>query len=254
MRRHAAWSFIRFSLGAALASLVMLLAIFPWELMPGFMYYIQFSWRLLLFTVFFLSVAGGVAVLGVPEKYQRAVFIVPVVMLLCLYVFGFIKPDYYASITDVVIQPVEDARRFDSQVGTAWAEYLPTQSFKHLPYLRAHNAAPVVLSGAATLAELSRSGTNLTLNVALNGPEALIELPLVHYLGYKATLRATDGLMHTLSVFEGPNGLSTVALRESGVVTVWYGVTSWSAVAYALTLTGLIWLALSVVCNRCPRA
>ena len=250
MRRHAAWNFIRFSIGAALMSLIMLLAVFPWELLPGFMYYIQFSWRLLLFVVFFLSVAGGTAVIVIPEKYHRAIFIVPVVMLLCFYVFGFIKPDYYASITDAVIQPVEDARRSDSQVGTAWAEYLPTQSFKHLPYLRAHDAAPVVLSGAATFVEQSRSGTNLTLNVALNGTEALIELPLVHYLGYKATLRTSDGLMRTLSVFEGPNGLSTVALGDSGVVTVWYGVTSWSAVAYAMTLTGLIWLALSVVCNR----
>lgn len=245
MRRHAAWGFVRFSIAAALLSLVMLLEIFPWELMPGFLYYIQFPWRLLLFTVFFLSLVGGTAVLLVPEKYHRAVFIVPVVTLLCAYVFNFIKPNYDASISDTSIPAVEDVRRFDSLVGTARAEYLPLISVEQLDYLRAHSGAPLVLGGAATLVPLARFGTNLTMNVSINSAEALIELPLVHYLGYQATLQTNDGLMHPLHVFEGSNGLSNIVLRDSGLVAVRYGITPWSTVAYTMSLIGLIWLVLS---------
>ncbi len=254
MRRHPARSLIWFSVAAALLSLVMTLDVFPWEFMPGFLYYLQFPWRLFLFTVFFLSLAGGSAALLLPGHYHRALFIVLVVALLCLYVFNFIQPDYQAAISDASIPAVEDVRVPDSMIGTGFAEYLPTQSFNRRSYLRAHGIAPVVLSGAATLQQLSRFGTNLTLSAEINGTEALIELPFVHYLGYKATLRTKDGVTQALTVFEGPNGLSSVVLRDSGVVVMWYGVTSWSALAYAMTLAGLLWLVLIVVRNLCLRS
>ncbi len=244
VRRHVVRSFFWFGMVAALLSLAMVLEGFPWERMPGFLYYLQFPWRLLLFAVFFLSLVGGAAALVVPEKYHRAIFIAPLVAALCAYVFGLIKPDYHEFLNDAEIPATEDVRKRNTNVGTSRAEYLPIRSIEHLDYLRSHHGAPAILRGAANLVSTERSGTNLRMDIALDSREVLIELPLVYYLGYQATLQTQDGAQRVLSVFEGPNGLGAVTVHDSGVVTVWYGVTRWSAVAYIMTLAGLAWLAL----------
>lgn len=246
-RRHAAQNIFRFSMIAALLSLVMTLEGFPWEFVPQPLHYLQFPWRLLLFAVFFLSLTGGAAGLLIPEKYDRNFVIVPLVVLLCVYVFGFIKPDYRAFLNDSVIPAIENVRNPNSNIGTSKAEYLPIRSIEHLNYLREHRGAPVILSGEADFISTEHFGTNLSINVVLNTSEALIELPFVYYLGYQATLQTHDDIKHDLDIFEGPNGLGALIVHDSGKVSVRYGVTQWSAVSYAMTFAGLIWLALLLI-------
>lgn len=221
-----------------------------WLWLPQPYLVIQFPWRLLLFVAFFLSLLGGTALCLIPEQRARQAYTGVIILVPCVYALLFIHPDYRDFLDDTRIPPIEDVRKDTSNIGTSWGEYLPASSLVYLSYLRARGSEPVVMAGRAHLSGFQRLGTRAKLNIEANGV-ALIELPLIHYLGYKATLRDQTGMTRSVDVTEGLNGFSVVNISGNGVLEVWYGVTSWSALAYAATVIGCVWLIVLLVSHRC---
>ncbi len=215
-----------------------------WSWLPETYLVIQYPWRLLLFVAFFLSLIGGATICAIPERNAKSVYVGFLILVPCVYSLLFIKPDYRDFIDDSRIPPVEDVRKDTSNIGTGLGEYLPVASLAYLSYLRSRGSEPTVMSGTAHLSGFQHVGTRAKLNVEVGSAAALIELPFIHYLGYKATMRDLTGATRSVDVSEGLNGFSVVNVSGSGVLEVWYGVTTWSAIAYGTNIVGFAWLIL----------
>lgn len=239
-------------------SVIMTLKIFPFEYLPNTLKMIQFTWRMMEFASFFLSIIAGFGLAYFmnhnPKKEMLAVIFLIVYMCISLI---FAKQSVEVPFNEerylVPVPVTSSVGRVHA--GCATFEYLPQKAFQNRSYMEQRTDNVIVLEGNSNISELIKEDTNLRFKVETVKENTKLELPYIFYLGYSAKLEKEDGTKEDLKIEESDNGFCMIRIHQpiKGVITVSYDGTIWMKISYGLTITGiiiLVWLKLSNMINK----
>ena len=167
-----------FSLVTGIACVIMSLRFFPFEKLPAILKMLQFTFRLLEFSSFFLAVIAGINYSLVIKNFRfRDVLVLGIISYL-LIVPLFFKLNYEKQWSEDKLWPAVEVNENTGRVhaGCATFEYLPSKAFENLDYIKTRENRVYVLTenGTYTLPEENsgitieneeKNGTELSFNI-----------------------------------------------------------------------------------------
>lgn len=181
----------------------------PFEKFPSFMTMMQFSFRLLEFSSFFLTVIASLNWGLSFKKFNMATMIIIILIMADLLIpivknidFG----DRYIN-EETLLQGVPVTERTGRvHAGCASFEYLPSKAFQNRSYIENRENLPIILDGNAKISDYEKNGTNCSFKIKGYGK---IELPYIYYTGYTARIGSTK-----LKITESDNGFLQIDITE----------------------------------------
>lgn len=232
-----------FSLISGLICLFMTLKIFPFEKLPAILKMLQFSFRLLEFSSFFLAfvVAVNIAVVAKKIKMSDVLILLVILMILTSFYVGnlhFLEEKYDENRLWPTVKVTKDTGRVHA--GLASFEYLPSKAFENRSHIETRSQDVIVLEGNATIEKQEKENTNLYCELVNITEGTKIELPYIYYLGYKVTLNG-NGEKINLKTFETEKGFIGVELpqMERGALTVEYKGTTIMKISTIISVIGI---------------
>lgn len=230
------------------ATIFMSTVLFPWR-QAGALAFIQFPWRFLIFSVFFICLLNGWifaelnrgSIQPVAIALLALISLVSVSPLLDIYVHEniYFKPQYgnYRYHNFMADEGVIYNGTF---MGGA-REYFPTGVDE--AFLRQRGDGVTVLRGSAMVKDFERAGNQLSFSIT-GADAAVLELPLIFYAGYQVRITDVNGARLTLPAYESPNHLVAVDLGalSAGEARVAYRGTLPGKIGFYASLVG--WLGL----------
>lgn len=207
---------------SAILSIWMSTKLFPWGLFPKEISIIQFAWRILMISGFFVSVVCALNV-GVLIKNFNVKDVIVISIISIMYVCAFVGfVTYNDGISEVSTFPLGEltGKEFEVVPGTAKSEYLPTKAYENRFYLASRDKDVFVLEGKAVIEDIKKEESKLSARIeTLDAEYTLFELPYLYYPGY--TVRY-DGIV--LDCVETENGFIGFFLpaNDHGILEVEY--------------------------------
>ena len=202
-----------FFLIGAVISLWISTKYFPWKLLPEEMCIIQFPWRLLQISGFFLSVVCSINVLTLIKKFTyKDVIVISMISILYLMAFSEYIP-YDSEIKDITNYTLGhmSGKEVEVVAGTAKAEYLPVKAYDNRFYIATREDYIYILEGKAIIEDEEKKGTIYKAKISTEGAEyTIFELPYIYYPGYEVRL---DGTI--IDTFETENGFLGFAMGSN---------------------------------------
>ena len=209
-----------FSLVTGIACVIMSLRFFPFEKLPAILKMLQFTFRLLEFSSFFLAVIAGINYSLVIKNFRfRDVLVLGIISYL-LIVPLFFKLNYEKQWSEDKLWPAVEVNENTGRVhaGCATFEYLPSKAFENLDYIKTRENRVYVLTenGTYTLPEENsgitieneeKNGTELSFNIKkmddeettnlndldnLNNSSDLVEIEEIENKDKKKELEGSD--------------------------------------------------------------
>ncbi len=186
---------------------------FPWKLLPNKLCIVQFPWRFLMISGFFLSAVCSLTVFKLVKKFGiKDVAIISLVSILYLVIFiGNIPQDEgIEDITNYTLGQISGSE-FETVAGTAKAEYLPVKAYNNRFYIATREKALYVLNGKALIENENKNGSEFSADIkTLDSKYTIFELPYIYYPGYEVRL---DGMI--IDTFETENGFIGFAMSDT---------------------------------------
>lgn len=188
----------------------MTLTIFPFEKLPKIFTMLQFSFRLLEFSAFFLSFVAAVNYGMLIKNFKKTdvIILITISMLLMVPYINMLHYDKTNN-EDELINP----RRVTTQTGRVHAgmaslEYLPSKAFNCLKtYVAKREDEPIILNSSNfEMKSYIKNGSNMQVTFEKNSTASEytkidIELPYIYYLGYRVKLNGKN-----IKYMESENG------------------------------------------------
>lgn len=244
-----------FSFVAGIVCIIMSLKFFPFENLPSILKMIQFTFRLLEFSTFFLTFFAAYNYSLVIKNFNMRD-----VVILSIVAFLLIVPlkknlNFEKRWSEDILWPAIEVNDNTQRVhaGCATFEYLPSKAFENLDYLKHREDRVYVLSGNATILNEEKDGTNMKFEIENVEDNAKLELPYIYYLGYTVEITNDNGETKKVETYESDNGFVAfdVSVADVGTVTVKYTGTVLMKISYAtsaITFVGIVvWLVWSRV-------
>lgn len=214
-----------FSFFAGIISVIMTLDWFPFEKLPGILTMLQFTFRMLEFAAFFLSIVVAINYSTIIKKFNmKDVFVLTLIAVLLIvplkknlkYRYNFDESNLWPA-----VKVTEKTKRVHA--GCASFEYLPSKAFENLDYVKARENKTCILTGNCYIAKERKKKTNMSIELKNVSQDTILELPYIYYLGYEAKLE-DDGKITKLPITESDNGFIQIQLGEmtEGKITVQY--------------------------------
>lgn len=235
-----------FFLIAGLLALLMATKLFPWKIMPKFLYIIQFPWRCMEFASFFLCVVCAINMGAVIKnyKFKDAFIIITIATVYVMALHGFVKygEEKTANIEELTLGKVSGMNG-ECIAGMGKAEYLPTKAYENRFYIATREDKIVVLNGEAVIENEEKNGLSLKAKIQTYDEETELELPYIYYPGYRVF---ADGI--ELNVFETENGFLGIKIPsgESFTLEVEYETTESMKASSLISLLGVLLLAIYI--------
>ena len=233
------------ALGLGLFFAILSMTIIPWNIIPNFMAFIQYTFRFLLMATFFLSIVAAVNIAKITDKFTLSTIMIYTLIIL-IYIApllqaapiikGFDWKQFYN------IEKIEENQRFSAYCATF--EYLPSKAFNNINYIANRNEEPIVQSGSCNITESKKEKLDITFNINDITEETKIELPFIYYVGYNANINGQK-----LEVSESNNGFVQITLKEGqkGKVKVKYEGTTVYYVSFVISIIGSIGFAIYII-------
>ncbi len=216
-------------------------SLFPWSLFPfNKLNFIQLPWRLLEFSSFFFAVAGGYY-LSSSIKSKKRLFVGGSVIVLATIFVMINDAQLYKEIRSVKLI-TEDAS-VDDRYHMGGIEYVPDK-VPNIEYIRKRGNTVIADQQEVGLSEVNRINGVTGFSVATTS-KTTIELPLIYYKGYAATLNGKE-----LPVAQSNHGLVQVPVDQSGSVKAYYAGTIVQKVSWYITLVSIIALCVLITLQR----
>ena len=242
-----------FSLISGFVCIIMSLKIFPFEKLPSILKMIQFTFRLLEFSSFFLAfVAATNCYLLIKNFNMRDVFVLGVIAVLLVVPLNK-NLNYKKSWSETNLWPAVEVNDNTGRVhaGCATFEYLPSKAFDNLEYIKHRENNVYVLSGNAIIENEKKNGTNMEFTVSNIEENTVIELPYIYYLGYNVKITDNNGEIKQIDTFESDNGFVAIKLAETALkVNVKYEGTLFMKITYAVSFITLIVFSFFMINNH----
>ena len=210
-----------------------------WLHMPQIFGKVQFPWRYLVFTNFFMSIVAGFTIGSIFEKIDMKI-VFSTFLVIAIITLPFIHDISNAeTYTDEILQ--------DKRI-TAHGEYITVNAFNHMDYALARNDQTIVLSGDSTTEQISKEGSRLETHIVCES-DAVLELPYYYYPGFKVVFTDENGRESRLKYTESNYGFAQISLEagSSGILTVKYTGTAIMKISYTISLLGVVLLVLYTV-------
>lgn len=235
-----------FSMFSAIISIIMTLKFFPFEKLPELLTMLQFSFRMLEFSSFFLAIIVAINYSVVIKKFNiKDVIVLSILLVLLAYP---LKPKikYRDDINENSLWPAVKVTQKTKRVhaGCASFEYLPSKAFENLDYIKIRENKTYILSGSCDILSEEKDGTDMVLEVVNTEKDTVLELPYIYYLGYNVSIKSNN-YETQLETYESENGFIEVHLNqiEEGEIRVAYEGTSImkiSSIISILSFTSMI--------------
>ncbi|MDH6310387.1 hypothetical protein M2451_003274 [Dysgonomonas sp. PFB1-18] len=227
-----------------IAYMIVMSFIFPWGRLPlGF---IQFPWRLYEFVIFFFAIAGAYYLMLIlkSRKQQLAAGAVIVFFAVITIVVTNNSYIYWQSQAKTAVPELfTGIPSVDNEYYLGGREYMPAS----VPsYRLIHERGDSIKAQPATVAisNLVKSEGITRFDVIVDSPAAL-ELPLLYYKGYNATLNGKN-----IPIGQSDWGLLTVPTDESGKIEVYYRGTMVQKISWYITLLSALAFCIYIFVSR----
>ena len=205
--------------------------------MPNIFLLIQFPWRILLFSTFFLSIIAGIniSICMIHNKSLRLYMIIFIAIVcggicICKIInFNFNFDISYLYETN----SIENIYSFSQQCTNY--EYLPVKA--RTTYIQDRENKVVVLYGDAHIQNEKKVGTHMQFDIENNAEDSILELPYIYYLGYTIKLNEEE-----IEYKESDNGFISLCIPkgEKGTIQVNYTGTKLSKITLMISFIGTI--------------
>lgn len=222
--------FIHFCFITAIAFIICSTNIFPWNLFQNILSPIQFPWRFYFVVVLLLSIGGGLLISKIKLDTNKTVIKFFVICLI---------PVVSIGILNFTEQNIKEVGVYE----ISFAEYMPINGNKEYILERGN----VITTTYPVEYSFVRNGLELEISFSNNNSDNSLELPLLYYKGYTATI---DG--EELKVYESDNGLVVVDINNinNGVIKVNYGGTKVQLIAKIVSLVSVIGFVILIIKKR----
>ena len=222
--------FIHFCFIGGIAFILCSTNIFPWVLFQSILSPIQFPWRFYFIAVLLLSIGGGLLISSIKLDLNKTVIKFFVICLI---------PVISIGILNFTEQNIKEVGAYE----ISFAEYMPVNGDKE--YIL--NRGDIITSTYPLEHSFNRNGLELEINFSNNVSDNSLELPLIYYKGYKATIDNED-----LEVYESSNGLVAININniDSGLIKVNYGGTKIQFVSKIISLISILSFIILVIMKR----
>ena len=226
------------TLVTGLLFLLLTTPIIPWNRLPEFMGFIQYTYRFLLIATFLLSIIAAVNVAKLAEKLDmKTIMIYSMIALMYItpllqeaqIIKGLDWKEFYST------EKIEEDQRFSRFCATY--EYLPSKAFNNMNYIANRSQDAIIEKGNCVIEQSVKNGLEITFNVNNVNEETKIELPFIYYLGYTANINGEK-----LETQESEKGFVEITIPEGkqGKVQVKYVGTKIYYISLIISIIGFI--------------
>ena len=207
----------------------------PFEKFPSFMKMMQFSFRLLEFSSFFLSVIAAINIGLFFKEFTFAKMLIIVLVIMDLIIPINKNIDYqneYISENDLIqgIRVTSSTGRVHA--GCASFEYLPSKAFNNRKYIEDREDVPIAYNNQ-TISNYEKNGLTMKLEMEGTGE---VELPYIYYIGY--CVRVNGAKVKTK---ESDNGFIKINVtEEKSSVTVDYEGSTLMKISLIISIISLL--------------
>ena len=198
-----------FFLVSGIVSVILTLKFIPFEKFPTIFKMMQFSFRLLEFSSFFLSVIASLNFGLCFKKFTLANAIIIALIMADLLIPAVGRVDFskeYIS-EDRLLEGIPvTASTGRVHAGCASFEYLPSKAFENRNYIATRKDEPIILDGNIEISNFEKD--RLSTNFVAKG-NGIIELPYIYYIGYSAYI---DG--EKINITESQNGFCQININS----------------------------------------
>lgn len=197
-----------------LLAFIISLNIFPWKIVPSFLYFIQFPWRMETMLTISISLLAPLIFIKIKDKKKIKNIIIIVMTLIVLTEIPLIvklSNDVYE------IGEIEP----NSGMGHS-TEYLPKKTYENKLYFDYRGNGIMLIAGNAIIIDEKTEDQKITFTLETSSIETTIEFPRLYYQGY--SLKTKDGKV--LALEESENGFVQARLEGNGTYTLVYKKTT----------------------------
>ena len=204
--------------------------IFPWNLMQSLMSVIQFPWRLYFLATLLLSIGSGLLFNDIKidiNNKLKLLFITSFIPILSIGILNFFEAN------------IKQVGEYDISFG----EYMPINADKE--YIERRK--DVITSIYPLDHTFKRDGLNLEINIVNNQYNNKLELPLLYYKGYSATIGNKE-----IEVYETSNGLVGIDIdaMQNKKISVKYKGTKIQLASKIISLLSFIIFIITLIIGR----
>lgn len=215
----------------ALFYIFMTSTLIPWDRAPlAYLSFIQFTWRLYEFVCYFFAVAGGYYLYLVckSSKSRIIVFLSLISFISCAIIID-------AKEYKEVKLPIRSDKSLNEKNHyiKAGMEYVPARTPLPDPFVLERKDSVFHQQNGTIISDFERNRNVVEFTVFTNQKDSL-ELPLIYYKGYSASLNGKD-----IPVTESAHGLVQVVVDQSGRVEAYYSGTLVQKLSFYTTILSI---------------
>lgn len=231
-------------LAFGLASVIMASKIFPYEYLPSTLKMIQFTWRMMEFASFFLSIVCGITItmfINGDSKKEATITILLIIYIAILIITSMTSVEIPFNEESYLTPRPVTASTGKIHAGCASFEYLPQKALRNRAYIETRGNNVIVLEGNTAIEDTHKEKTKLMFKVNKVQENTKLELPYIFYLGYSAKIEKQDGSVEDLKIEESDNGFCMITVQDAseGKISVSYTGTTLMKISYGLTVLGI---------------
>lgn len=214
--------------------------LFPWSVFPfSLLNFIQLPWRLYEFTSFFFAIAGGYYLSLLLRTHLRRVIVFVGLLVLISFVMMNDSNLYREFRCE---RSVDQVAEFSNDYHLGGMEYIP-EKVPSVEFLSLRGDSIGKINPQTTVSSLDRDAGKTAFTVNAQSVE-MLELPLIYYKGYSATLDKKG-----VEVSESNNGLVQISVPQSGKIEVYYGGTFVQKASWFISILSILALCVYIVRN-----
>ena len=215
----------------AFVSFIMASEFFPWLIMPRFLRFIQFPWRLEVMLIFFISIASSFALLLFDKSQQK------ILVIICLVTSAICVNQV---VSNLEMKKIEKKFFDDTHTEISMKEYYPMKSVKNFDYISNRNSDVLLLKGQAKVEKLKDDVPYLKFKLSDVSKDTVLELPRIYYLGYTVIQKDSSGNEKELRYFEDKYGMMKIRVSKESTIEVDYTGTKLSNVGNIISFITII--------------
>lgn len=220
--------------------LLLISTLAPWKHFPlAYLSVIQFPWRLYEFVVFFFALAGGYYLYLFCKTKSSKIIAFALIIVLSSVVLIIDSQSYKE--TKLRSRLFNKELNEQSHYLLAGMEYFPSRMPYPSPFIADRGDSISCKQDETSILNFKRNGNATEFDVNISTSDSL-ELPLVYYKGYVASLD-----MNNIPIEESDRGLILLPIDQSGRVKVYYEGTIVQKTSFYITIISLIALCLFIL-------
>ena len=238
VKKNDEYSFAKILLIISIVLVIMSTKLFPWNIFETSLSFIQFPWRLLLYSSTFFPISIGIYLsYYYSKKNNKRVKIINGICILGVFILVLTTLAY--NFVFAFVCPRKNV--FREKIGLG--EYLPAGIDVDSSFIGEPDEGKLDLevyydsNNEELKYKINRKGKDIKIEYSGNKEGTYLEIPVFNYLGYKAEgAKITDGNYHRMKLL--------LDNKESGTVHVYYGMTKVQKVSYAISFVSLVGVAI----------